>query len=230
MGRNKPNVHELIPIALRSNFSGETSIKVEVELDSADIKLLKEYLKKTYSYEIKKLTEKLTVRDVYKFTNSSFKEREGLWTFDATDGKSGNTRILDLANKNKPVWRSAIDFLGNRMPPIWYFPNFLFEFPRRIYLYQQPNETNKDRFYRALLQDILHAHDSNASIETHLLQRAMSNSESDMQALDQLSLQMGRMVSKDVFSAWNQMFNRSMDKRVGLRIGGEGRNRMLNFR
>ena len=39
--------------------------------------------------------------------------------------------IPDAADEK---WQTAAKLLRDRLPPIWFFPTFLFEFPQRIYL------------------------------------------------------------------------------------------------
>ena len=48
--------------------------------------------------------------------------------------------------------------------------------------------------------------------------RAESGTESDELALTQLLLNMGRKVTTDVFTAWNRIFNRNVDKKVNINI------------
>ena len=104
------------------------------------------------------------------------------------------------------------------MPPIWYFPNFLFDFPKQIYLREGAADSNSDRFYRSLLQDIVDAVVSKASVNEHILKRAESGKESDKRALTQLLLAMGRNITTEVFGAWSRIFRRNVEKRVALTI------------
>ena len=94
------------------------------------------------------------------------------------------------------------------MPIIWYFPNFLFDFPRRIYIDKTDSEESKERFYRDLLTEILTTVDPTATLERHISQRISSDHPPDKIALNQLLLQLGRRITEDVFESWNEIFQR----------------------
>lgn len=116
------------------------------------------------------------------------------------------------------------------MPRIWYFPNFLFEFPERIYLEERigasTNEVERDRFYRGLLQDILDALANDTNLETHIIQRAKSGDPNDKESLEGLLLEMSRNVTSSVFDAWNEMLGRKvMGKEVVLEVKNDEQER-----
>jgi predicted ATPase len=219
-GRLRPDVHDLIPIAERANFNGEIIVKAGLELDTTDVEHLKKVLHNRHQYRFRDVVRTFEVWDRYTFSNSIFQRHRITWTLRVT-GRPPRVRQERQANTrtDAEVWGTATSFLTTQMPPIWYFPDFLFEFPRRIYLSESPADTDSDRFYRALLQDIISAVDPNASVEEHILRRARADNEPDKLALDQLLLEMGRRVTNDIFTAWDRIFKRNIgQKSVRLRI------------
>jgi hypothetical protein len=103
------------------------------------------------------------------------------------------------------------------LPSILYFPNFLFDFPDRIYLEDTGTQDAFHSFYRLVLQDVLDSLANGTSIETHLLARAKSGNRNDRNNLEGLLLQMSRHITKTVFDAWNKMFHtRIGDKKIVL--------------
>ena len=54
-----------------------------------------------------------------------------------------------------------------------YFPNFLFEFPERIYL-KNDIEDAKHEFYQTIIQDVLDSLDNDLNIEDHLIKKIES--------------------------------------------------------
>ena len=158
-GYGRIDKHDLIPVAERANFNGEIVVRAGVELDDNDLKLLKEHLRASHHYRLNDITRQFSVEDVYNFTDSKFVSHRALWAYKATGRRSKARKDSDLYASDRLIWLAGTAFLKRRMPPIWYFPNFLFEFPRRIYLAGSPTDTNSDRFYRTLLQDILDAVD-----------------------------------------------------------------------
>src|SRR5690606_12065878 len=99
------------------------------------------------------------------------------------------------------------------LPSILYFPNFLFEFPDRIYLEDIGQAQEMHSFYCLVLQDILDALDNSLNLKTHVLDRAKSSEPSDKKALEGLLLEMGRNVTTTVFQAWNRIFGREMSSK-----------------
>ena len=212
-GYGRIDKHDLIPVAERANFNGEIVVRAGVELDDNDLKLLKEHLRASHHYRLNDITRQFSVEDVYNSTDSKFVSHRALWAYKATGRRSKARKDSDLYASDRLIWLAGTAFLKRRMPPIWYFPNFLFEFPRRIYLAGSPTDTNSDRFYMTLLQDILDAVDPSASIEQHIHVRAESGKSSDRRAMDQLLLSMGRKVTTDVFEAWNRIPRLQLDKK-----------------
>ena len=101
------------------------------------------------------------------------------------------------------------------IPPILYFPNFLFDFPNRIYLedYQNVPDKDKHKLYRTVIQDILDALGSETNIETHILARVKSGETIDKRHLESLLLSMGRHVTSVVFEAWGKIFHRQINNK-----------------
>ena len=94
------------------------------------------------------------------------------------------------------------------MPSIWYFPNFLFDFPRRIYLDEKEDEGPTQEFYRTLMREILASVDDTATLDRHISERISSSNEFDKTALNSLLLELGMRITNDVFKSWNDIFQR----------------------
>ncbi len=69
-----------------------------------------------------------------------------------------------------------------------------------------------------MLQDVLDSLDIGATVEDHILRRALSDKSADKRALDSLVLQMGRHMSVSVFDAWSAILQRPIDMRVSLLV------------
>ena len=210
--------HEIIPIGERSNFNGTIEILAEVGLSDQDLSDLGTHLEQEHGFVSDELPKKFTVRDRYLFKNSRFERRTGMWAFNPR-GKFKRARTLKPLVTNRPSWESATDYLLKRAPSIWYFPNFLFEFPKRIYLQPADEETEQNRFYRNLFQGILSATDSGATIEEHISNRIESQDHFDKEFLEQLLLKMGRRISQDVFRQWNAIFSRQANTDARITAG-----------
>jgi len=235
-GYSEPDPHDMIPIAARANFNGSVVICAHVTLDQADETALRKHLRDEHDFALSECTTSFTVEDVYPFTasrydQSDFKRR---WSFILSGTIGRQRKPRDIRARN-PIWLSAVKFLGARMPRIWYFPNFLFEFPSKIYLEASDDlpalVRERHAFYRRLLQDIIHSIDSTATIEKHILDRARSDDQNDRRSLAGLLLEMGRAVTQTIFGAWNKIFHRAVsNKRILIANGTdeEGRH-FLSF-
>lgn len=117
---------------------------------------------------------------------------------------------LKRAKKEKLLegdnWQAAIKHLRTLLPSVLYFPNFLFEFPDRIYLEETEVDDEKHRLYRTILQDVLDSIGDATNLSTHVLARAKAGTKHDRQALDIVLLKMGVNISKTVFENWNRIF------------------------
>lgn len=109
-------------------------------------------------------------------------------------------------------------FLRKRLPTIWYFPHFLFDFPDRIYIEEYEDELPANRFYRALFQDILDALPRDLDINKHVIERARSNGQADREHLQQVLLEASRNVTTTVVSSWNHIFKDKPISQKAVRI------------
>lgn len=223
----RTDIHDLIPITQRSNFNGLISIEAGLELDDDDVADLTQHLQSRARFRMTDVTREFTITEGYAFTNSKYVEENDtkVWTA-KVEGKKPKQRIAKWYgfedNDVRPAFKQ---FLLRRLPPILYFPNFLFNFPESIYLedVRTGAAKNRDRFYREVLQDILDSLDlGGATISDHVVARAKSDDLNDRRSLEGLLLEMSRDVTKRVFTAWNEIFGRRVtDKEVELRIDSD---------
>src|SRR5690606_24448941 len=111
----------------------------------------------------------LTYYRYYHFNDSSFKNYERKWSGFQGINKNSNsqkyTRVEGLDNEKLAV------FCRKLIPSILYFPNFLFDFPSKIYLETKDEASPKEKFYIDLIQDILNSLDNETNLQTHLVNR-----------------------------------------------------------
>src|SRR5688500_11172328 len=70
-GYSIDDVHDLIPIAKRSNFNGRTSIKASLELNRSDLQRLAAHLKERQNYQLRVTsTASFTISTEFPFVNS----------------------------------------------------------------------------------------------------------------------------------------------------------------
>jgi AAA ATPase domain len=207
-GWTSPDLHSLIPIADRPNFNGDIVIRCGVELNDDDVAAAAKELLDYDGYRVEDLERELIVTDRYHYENSRFQERSSLWTsfFGSGKTKQGRVERYISHDADNERWNVLTRLYRSRLPTIWYFPNFLFDFPDKIYLETAGDETDANEFYRVLFQDILDALDRDLDVQDHIVNRARSDEPSDRQHLEQVLLEASRHVTETVVRSWNDIF------------------------
>jgi hypothetical protein len=216
-----PDPHLLIPIAERTNFNGEIVVRCGIELDDEDVEAAKAHLRKVGDgYRLDSLEREVDIEDVYTYENSRYVDRANLWTGLEGLGRTKQGSVLrELSHeKDNQRWNLLATFLRSRLPTIWFFPNFLFDFPEKIYIEPSDDETASNRFYRALFQDVLDALPRDLDVQKHVADRARSDSPSDTENLQQVLLEASRDVTNTVVSSWNRIFKDKPMSQKNVRI------------
>lgn len=207
------DAHDLIPISKRSNFNAYISIEAGFQLDSHDEKQISEYLRKTFQFTLTSPIRAFSITQRSKFVNSKFvpENPRFTWTIDLIGKRNAERRPRRLPVGD--IWQAAIRYISKLLPSVLYFPNFLFEFPGRIYLEDAPDQPEKHEYYRAVLQDVLDAVGEGTTLETHVLARAKSAEKADRQALESVLLKMSANLTENIFTQWNRIFRRTTGKK-----------------
>jgi AAA ATPase domain len=215
-----PDPHLLIPIAERTNFNGDVVIRCGIELDDDDVQAARDHLRKADGYRLHDLERHIVVADEYTYEDSRYVTRTSRWSGLEGTGRTKKGSIdRDLAQgKDSERWQRLTRFFRKRLPTIWFFPNFLFDFPEKIHIEPYEDETPSNRFYRTLFQDILDALPRDLDVEKHIVQRARSSKTSDRENLQQVLLEASREVTSTVVSSWNRIFRDKPMSEKNVRI------------
>ncbi len=201
------DIHEIIPINLRDNFNDDIVIEAGLILDDEDIRKIKnEFLK--YDIILAECGKEISYTQHYSFKNSKYtNEKKSYWSYSFQGKKKTERKIKKLTNEQALL---VFSFITSLIPDILYFPNFLFEFPEKIYL----NDNHPDpkmSFYRRIIQDVLDSLENDLSIDDHLISRINSAKDTERRNLDSLIGKMQRKLTKEIFSSWNQIFNKQIE-------------------
>jgi len=215
-GYSTTDLHSLIPISKRANFNETIEIAATIELDDEDELGIRQDVQRETGFLLAKPIGQFRVARQLVFANSRHVPGDtSVYWWITLEGKAPRQR------KARPLpreaWLAALKPIIKRVPDILFFPNFLFEFPERIYLAPRAGD-EVGKFYNLVLQDILDALGNATTVETHIHQRAKSGNTNDKTSLDGLLLEMSRHVTQTVFSTWDQMFQQQQiaQKRVTL--------------
>lgn len=229
---------DLIPMGQRDNFNGDIEIEAGFEFDGADNKKLRKFLEDELSCELEEDITDFTISKKFSFEDSELQPptASSLWSLrpkvrrftKTTTGKrraSKKIQTLSANGETKADWHKVVNFVKTLLPSVVYFPNFLFDFPDKIYLEESttftPDEQNKHRTYRTILQDVLDSMSTGSTgmtLSKHVVERAKSDDRHDTQALESVLLKMEGDITRTVFENWDKIFARKVgDKRIAVR-------------
>lgn len=218
-GYSVKDVHELIPVSKRSNFNDKVKIKVGYKLDENDNMEIKKFLEKNFNFHLpNNYSEEIYIEQTYEFKDSRLlpdQPKTVLGNVRPPGKYKGSRKMTNLKQED---WYKLFPFIKTLLPTVLYFPNFLFEFPDKIYLENEPTNQDLHKFYRNVLQDVLDATKEGTNLQKHVLERAKNGSYFDKKSLDSVLLKMGSNISKTVFSNWNRIFKRTTGRKEILVI------------
>jgi len=218
-----------IPKNKKANFNDSIAVKATLQLNEKDEEKLREFAKEL-KFKICKPIEFLEITKEYQFASSKYKELKDDWSLKIIGTKNRARKERMLRNTDE-VWLKIKEHIQEKMlPKIIYYPNFLFDFPSKIYLEPYPNEDNKQAAYRQILQDILDFLDDNLDLKTHIIDRIKSGKEEDEEALKALIDKMSSQVTEKIFRAWETMFSRKIRKEILFNVGKDDKGNFIEVK
>jgi energy-coupling factor transporter ATP-binding protein EcfA2 len=207
--KNQEDIHNVIPISKIDNFNGKIELSGTIALEENDYAKIKEDIRKTLDINLTKEIKQFTLKQVYSFHNSIYDGKRGnFWSVDLVGKKGKARKEKEITGKD---WGECYNIFNKYVPEILYFPNFLFEFPDKIFL--EGNNDKQHEFYRSLIQDILDSLDNKLDISEHLVERIRKDDIQAKRHLDSVLLKMSNKVSAVIFGAWNRIFNKHITKK-----------------
>jgi len=222
------DIHDLIPINKRDNFNDSITIEAGIKLSNEDIIQINKTIKSENKIIVNECAKEVTYTQNYHFKNSSHEpdKDESFWTFSA---KGKTARAKKIRNLTNTELQPAHKYIRKNIPSILYFPNFLFEFPEKIYL-DSETDNPKEKFYQNIIQDILDSLDNDLNIEDHLIARISSGEKIDLRNLNSLIGKMNRQLSKIIFDSWNKIFSKKVNqKEIILYYDSDEKGAFLEF-
>ncbi|WP_339705261.1 AAA family ATPase [Algoriphagus aquimarinus] len=223
------DIHNLIPINKRDNFNDSIIIEAGLELSESDIKEIKKEIYKANEIIVSECAYKVSYTQTYHFKNSIHQPSKNIfsWIFWAKGKKKSAKKTKLLTNdENQPA---NLNFIRKNIPSILYFPNFLFEFPEKIYLDDKIADL-KHIFYQKIIQDVLDSLDNDTNIKEHLIARIESDEKNEKRNLNSLIGKMERKLSNVIFDSWNEIFNKKINqKEISLYADSDENGTYLEF-
>ncbi len=200
--------HGLIPRNLALNFTGNISVQAVIELNEYDKQQIVAYAKQQYKFNLERVGDKATVTRIYRFKDSDFIKESYSWEFDLIGKTTSASKTKRMIDWDKPKWNGLIDFVSSKlMPRIIYYPDFLFDFPEKIYLGSESD--SKNDVYKNMLQDVLDSIGGGLDLERHVHAR-MKVAPTDIakkRSLESVLLKMGERMTSTVIEPWDSIFS-----------------------
>lgn len=207
-----------VPRHLLSEFTGEVSVTATLSLEPDDKTHIRQALLLTegLDLDLSTLTDRVEIERHQKFENGDYKANY-FSLRDYPQIRSGKQRNWRQPSNNKE--RSAIrDAVFSRVPRIAYFPTFVFEFPKTIFLTERGSIV--DKFYRRVFQDILDSEGRGQTVEKDIVRRVRSEkmtiswatfwnvwgANDDRDKIQQVMDRASAVVTNLVFGRWNKIF------------------------
>ena len=182
---------------------------------------IRDYLKKEYGFTLTRDIKSFSIQQKHRFTDSQLNPNQPskLWNISLYGKIKGARTEKDLttsissSTEAEALWQKIVIYISTLLPSVLYFPNFLFEFPDKIYLESLENDDKIHKFYRTVLQDILDAVGGGLKLSTHVFDRAKNSDRHSKNALESTLSKMGHNISSNVFRNWDKIFKRKAGKK-----------------
>lgn len=217
---SKGLAHTFIPKSRKHNFSGAIEVSANILLNEQDRKKIQTFFEGKRR-ELVYIDDQLTLTRKFLYTKGEYKGQR----YDLvgkisikTKGKEGKTSDL-TESKNAEIEKEFKEFVKESKPPIVYYRNFLFEFPKKIYLEDVPKDEDEETqsFYVAVVQDILDSLSKNPDERlqiSELVERIQSDASESTSALDAATKKMAGKIADEISKTWDKLFEGGRNKKT----------------
>jgi len=204
--------HEILHKKDSGNFTGNIEIEAELLLEEIDNKVIKDFLDSKL-FKIEKNITTISITKKYVFNNASFQKQESTWSWSPSlKVKIGSQRTYkSLYSENKEVWNELANEVKKIIPKILYFPDFLFDFPTKIYLenietLSSEKEKEVQGEYKQIIDDILHTIDSKYSLSDFLTKLKALTDTAKQSAASQIKQDISSILNQKIVVPWQEIF------------------------
>jgi hypothetical protein len=206
--------HELIPKSELLNYNGVISVTAELELSPEDEGTISRLLAIKKGFTLTQEVGALRVTREYQYSNSTIAEKRQIWDLIITgQTKKSKVRALSQSTEDprwRSVWECAVDICESKLlPPVFYYQDFLFDFPDKIYLKLNEGSQmeSQDTFYKGVMQDILNSMGRKLDVGTHLVARFESGKPYDVEAMASTLEKVASKIESEVFTEWRDLLD-----------------------
>lgn len=208
-----------VPRHLISSFTGEVSVAACVLLTDEDKQAIVDGLKDKHKIQVEaaSIPNEIVFERRQIFKNGDFKENifSLVTEFNIKTGSQKKWRVCATVEEKEAVR----DVTYGLTPDIAYFPTFVFDFPRTVFLTERG--TKIDRFYRRVFQDVLDYDGKGHTIQDNIINRIRNDGmrlpwldffskwtalHDERSKIQHVMDRAGAVVTEVVFGRWNKIF------------------------
>jgi predicted ATP-dependent endonuclease of OLD family len=219
--------HKLIPKSKKFNFNDTIEVHATLLLDEKDQENLSRVMIQHHGYfSSMDKVEEVTIKKILSFRNSVYVAPEDTTTcIFKLEGKKPYQQYSREYVYDSVEYKAAAELLEFGLAPkLIYYPNFLFDFPSRIYLEPTDDEEKEQATYRDVINDIIDTFDEGLTIDAHIIARLRDKNQGNEEALEATLERMSRQITSVVFTAWGDLFD-SAGKEIKLKAGIDDKDR-----
>lgn len=223
----------LIPKKERKNFSGKISISATVQMTEEDVSMLASKCQKELGIQIdtENFPFEFTISRVYKFEHSKYIKTKNTWNFNPLISiKRKKSKKFIKINKFSSEWLPVVRMISNSFPRIIYFPTFLFKFPEKIKISDEPQNTSgittqegkeeeeKNEYFKSMINDALFSLDNSLRLDVNIIDKVNENPEKPFgewleswneseakESVEALLGDLSKKITEEVFGRWAEV-------------------------
>ncbi|WP_164854698.1 AAA family ATPase [Devosia sp. 1566] len=222
----------MIPIHKTGVFTGDIRVLCQFTLSDFDRAEITRIVKEAgYDLDTSAPINSINVSKSFSFSEGDYVPEKFSSAWGGVDlyARKNKRSAYKKAEPNAPfkgdkesLWNVVVDHLRTKLPHVVYFPNFIVEIPRKIYISEFTAETVTNSYYRRIIESAMLHSSEELSLKAHVLERiekyksnykgdnwisALMNSD-EKDKIDAVFTRLSGILTDVVLGSWGKVFNR----------------------
>ncbi|RZF64293.1 hypothetical protein EWE75_12160 [Sphingomonas populi] len=219
------DMHDVVPKHHSAGFTGNFEIDVTIDFsDSPDYTSSVTKIIKEAGFVVDgAIHSTITITKSYSFEDSNYKSSSFTWSFTPRVKKPTGIKVSPLHDVSRQTWVKCLSHIKTLIPRSVYFPTFLVNFPKRVYL--EGDYGAVDNYYRSIVKDALNGLSAPLNIDKHIIDRVNKHrtpgetfssalrSSNEGRQIDATVQALAAELNFVVFGAWGEIFKKPIKNR-----------------
>ncbi|KKR15267.1 MAG: hypothetical protein UT42_C0006G0004 [Candidatus Falkowbacteria bacterium GW2011_GWA2_39_24] len=218
--------HELIHKRDKGSFTGDIETIATLELETEDQSIIKTFLEQN-SLVLENEVKKIIISKKYNYSDGNSNNLTTITTSFEPLLQVKTAEAESYSSLNETLSEQLKTNLQKVVPKILYFPDFLFDFPEKIYLETVPNSTWSDKEkirqeeYKEILQDILYTINPTYKLENFVAKLKATVDDGKQESASQIKREIGTKLNETIVDPWQSIFPNSPRKTIEIVTGND---------